>query len=72
MKVLKNGKVNVGKPWVGKMIRCGLCHGSFKLEPQDQKRVALFSDKRGGDYSVDYYSVKCPTLNCGNFITWNC
>jgi len=61
MKIIRKGRVNVDKPWVGRKIRCSNCDFLGVLESDD--KVKLLSNQREGVL----YSVICP--DCKAFMS---
>ena len=57
MKIIKDGKKNWDKPWVGKEGKCYYCGCIFLLDESDKPEY--HSDQREGDH----YSVRCPSCN---------
>ena len=63
METIKEGIKNSGRDWVGKQIKCKECKGVFRLQSQDKVKVVDTNDSY-------YYSIKCPTSRCGNYMIW--
>ena len=61
MKILKKGKKNPNKPWIGYKAECLNCECRFQLEATD--KVRFYPDQRDGDY----YETRCP--ECKNSVT---
>ena len=54
-KIIRKGRKNPSKPWIGFIAECPQCDCKFQLVSSD--KVDFESDQREGDY----YLAKCPS-----------
>ncbi len=74
MKILKRGKLQK-LAWIGKKVECPECGCKFVLEEKDKSKVSSSTrtiyGQRPGDYSVDCWKTKCPTIGCNALVKIN-